>query len=186
MRLWDVSPPRDRLYALSSGLGADVPVCLHGRAAEVSGVGAVMTDAPPLPEAWLALVNPGAALSTPAVFKARAGDFSAPSPLAGPPGDVGALAAALKERRNDLTEAAIALAPEVGRCIAALAAAPGCLHSRMSGSGATCWGLFETGRAAGTAARALKEAQPTWWVRVAPLLTAADPIGPIEALPAFP
>lgn len=176
MQLWGVAPPRAELLRLAAGLGADVPVCLRGRATCVSGIGDGMTDAPPLPAAWLLLVNPGVPLSTPAVFQARKGAFTAPEPLDDAPRDAYALAQALTARRNDLTAAAISLAPEIGQCLAAIGALPGCLLSRMSGSGATCWGLFATEYDCRTAAKALRASQPGWWIEPAPMLTDVDPL----------
>lgn len=174
-RAWKVSLPSEALYALAGRLGADVPVCLHGRATTMTGVGEGLADAPPLPAAWLVLANPGVPLSTPAVFKARSGPFSAPAPLDEAPRDAEALAKALEHRRNDLTAAAISLAPEIGTTLAALAATPGCLLARMSGSGATCWGLFATEYAATAAARSLRTAYPLWWVEAAPMLAETNP-----------
>lgn len=174
-RLWGVGLPEPDMLALAGRLGADVPVCLRGRATTVGGVGEHLSDAPALPAAWLVLVNPGVPLSTPAVFKARSGPFSAPAPLAKAPRDAAALAAALAERRNDLTAAALSLAPEIGTVLTALSALPGCLLARMSGSGATCWGLFATEHAAHAAARTLRAGQEEWWIAAAPLLAESDP-----------
>lgn len=176
MRLWGVAPPRDVLLRLAAGLGADVPVCLRARATCVGGIGEQMKDAPPLPAAWLLLVNPGVPLSTPAVFQARKGAFTVPAPMDDSPRDAYALAKALTARRNDLTAAAISLAPEIGQCLAAIGALPGCLLSRMSGSGATCWGLFATEYDCRAAAKALRASQPDWWIEPAPMLTDVDPV----------
>jgi 4-diphosphocytidyl-2-C-methyl-D-erythritol kinase len=183
MRLWNVALPRDRLQALAGRLGADVPVCLRGRPMEMSGIGDILHEAPPLPAAWLLLVNPGVPLSTPQVFAARTGAFSAPAPVTDAPRDAGALAALLGPLRNDLTAAAISLEPEVGRALAALTILPGCLLSRMSGSGATCWGLFSTEYQCQAAARILRSEQPGWWVEPAPMLGVVDPFALAEAMP---
>jgi 4-diphosphocytidyl-2-C-methyl-D-erythritol kinase len=104
------------------------------------------------------------------VFKARSGDFSAPQPLTEAPADARALAEALAARRNDLTQAAISLEPVVGDMLALIAAQPGCLLARMSGSGATCFGLFADATTAQPAAAAVTAAQPGWWIAAAPLL----------------
>lgn len=170
VQLWGLSIAEDDLRAIGLTLGADVPVCLAGRPTLMTGVGEHLAPAPALPSAWLVLVNPRRPLSTPAVFKARNGDFSAPAPLAESPADAHSLAVALAARRNDLTHAAISLEPVVGDMLALIAAQPGCLLARMSGSGATCFGLFATPDTARPAAAALAAAQPGWWIAAAPLL----------------
>lgn len=170
-RLWALRPAGPDLMALALELGADVPVCLHGRAANVSGVGERIEDAPALPPAWLVLANPLVAVSTPAVFKARRGRFNQAAPLIEAPADAAALADALRARANDLTKAAVSLAPEIGGVLVDLGALPGCLLARMSGSGATCFGLFAAEAEARAAAAALADSRPQWWCAAAPLLT---------------
>lgn len=169
-RLWQIDLPPEQMRALALSIGADVPVCLVGRPTRMEGVGEVLTPAPALPPSWLVLVNPLVPLSTPSVFKARTASFSTPDPLTHAPADAQALAEALTVRRNDLTAPAIALLPLVGEMLAAIAAQPDCLLARMSGSGATCFGLFADEAAARTAAAALSAHQPGWWVAPAPLL----------------
>jgi 4-diphosphocytidyl-2-C-methyl-D-erythritol kinase len=163
-------------------LGADVPVCLAGHAARMSGIGEQVTAlSQPLPAAWLVLVNPGQAVSTPAVFGAVACRDNPPLPALHPWADAAALADWLRGCRNDLEAPALALCPAIGAVLAALAAQPGCLIARMSGSGATCFGLFaEEQQARAAVARLLGERaagdsrdQPgDWWVAAAPLLRA--------------
>lgn len=170
VQLWALTIPEDQLRAIGLSLGADVPVCLAGHPTLMTGVGEHLAPAPALPPAWLVLVNPRRPLSTPAVFKARSGTFSAPAPLTDPPADAHALAVALAARHNDLTHAAISLEPVVGDMLALIAAQPGCLLARMSGSGATCFGLFASPDTARPAADALTAAQPGWWIAAAPLL----------------
>ena len=167
-RLWSVAPAG--LPAIALTLGADVPVCLAGRAAQMAGVGEQLTPAAALPPAWLLLVNPRVGVATPAVFKARRGDVSPPMPLAEPPADAVALAAALARRHNDLTVPAVALAPVIGEVLAAIEALPDCLLARMSGSGATCFGLFADEAAARVAGAVLAAAHGDWWVAPAPIL----------------
>jgi 4-diphosphocytidyl-2-C-methyl-D-erythritol kinase len=109
------------------------------------------------------LVNPGVALSTPDVFAARTGDFSEAARFTDAPRDAAAFAQILAARRNDLAEAATALAPVIGDVLTALDAA-GAHLARMSGSGATCFGLFDDLGAAKSAAKRLQTDQPDWWV----------------------
>jgi 4-diphosphocytidyl-2-C-methyl-D-erythritol kinase len=149
------------LAPIALRLGADVPVCLASRAARMGGVGETLTAAPGLPPAGMVLVNPGVALATAAVFRARGAGFSAPAELPAAWPDAAAMANDLAKLRNDLQRPAIALCPEIGVVLSALVAVPGCLLARMSGSGATCFGLFPDGPAAEAAARAL--ARPGWW-----------------------
>lgn len=177
-RMWGVDLPHADLFALALGLGADVPVCLHGKAANVSGVGEALSDAPPLPPVWLVLANPLVAVSTPAVFKARRGRFNQPSPLTEAATDARGLAGALSLRANDLTKAAVSLAPEIGSLLVDLSGLPGCLLARMSGSGATCWGMFETEEAARSGAARLAAERPAWWATAAPLLADAQALRP--------
>jgi 4-diphosphocytidyl-2-C-methyl-D-erythritol kinase len=163
-RLWDMRPERDTLDAIAVKLGADVPVCLDGTASFLGGIGERRDAAPRLPAAGVVLVNPGIALSTPAVFAKRAGAFSAPARFVEAPRDAAGLAAVLRRRRNDLTEAATALVPAIRDVLAVLDATPGCLLARMSGSGATCFGLYADRAAARDAAAFLAGRQRGWWV----------------------
>jgi len=157
--LWRIALPVEELFDLAARLGADVPMCFAGRAALASGVGERLAPAPALPPCAILLVNPRAALPTPDVFKARRGAFSESRPLH-PWTDLASFAAALAERDNDLTDAAIALRPVVADVLAFLRKGDGALHVGMSGSGATCFALYESVELANRAAARL----PTpWW-----------------------
>ncbi len=162
-RLWALDLPEDRLHALAADLGADVPVCLAGRPAWLGGMGEMVADAPALPPLHLALANPGAPLTTPAVFKARTGGFSAPARWTDGVADVPALTARLAARRNDLTAPAAHLLPAIDTALDAMAAQPGCHLARLSGSGPTVFGLFDDAERAQAAAEALRAAHPGWW-----------------------
>lgn len=163
-RLWGGLPDRARLEELAWSLGADTIVCLDAVAAWMSGTGETVEPAGELPEAGLVLVNPGVALPTPLVFRARTGPFSKPCRFA-VPADAAGLAAALEGTTNDLAAPALRAAPIVGDVLAALESLPGTLLSRMSGSGATCFGLYADRDAAAAAAKALKSRAPAgWWV----------------------
>ncbi len=161
-RMWEVPGGAVDLPALAMEIGADVPVCLAGVASFVGGAGEELAPAPELPPAGLLLVNPGIQVATQAVFAARRGGFSPAGVFAGPIASVADLAALLAERDNDLTEAATRLAPAIGDVIDALAGLTGCRLARMSGSGATCFGLFDDARAAAAAAPAVR--RDGWWV----------------------
>ena len=159
-----------RLAAAARATGADVPVCLDAKARVMGGIGEVLSaplDLPPLPAV---LVNPGVPLATKDVFaafargggakKAEAFDAAALAGVA-----VEAASAALARGANDLEKAARALCPAVMDALAALAATHRCRLARMSGSGATCFGLYPSEAAAAAAAGALAGAHPGWWVR---------------------
>jgi 4-diphosphocytidyl-2-C-methyl-D-erythritol kinase len=123
-----------------------------------------------LPALPAVLVNPGVPLATKDVFAAfaRAGVAKAAAPFnaAGMTwASVEAALAALTDGVNDLEAAAISLCPAVAHVLAGLTATPGCRLARMSGSGATCFGLYVTGAAAAAAAQGLAAAHPDWWVR---------------------
>ncbi len=160
-RLWATRLPPPELLSLASGLGADVPVCLALAPARMSGVGERLHAAPALPEFGLVLVNPLVAVATAAVFRARAGDFSAPAELPTAWPDAGALARDLAGLNNDLEPAACVVCPAIHDVLAALRAAPGCLLARMSGSGATWFGRWESAEAARAAAA--RVARGDWW-----------------------
>lgn len=160
-RLWDVALPDEALRAVAAGLGADVPVCLARAACRMSGIGEVLSPAPRIPDCGLVLVNPGIALSTLAVFQARTAAFSEPAALPDGWADASTMARDLACLSNDLEAPALTLCPPIGAVLAALRAAPSCLLARMSGSGATCFGLFATPAQAVAAADLLR--RPGWW-----------------------
>lgn len=170
IRLWHLKPGESQLSSLALKLGADVPVCLKGKAVFMQGIGEKLLLAPALPEAWLVLVNPAIPLATPPVFKARSGPFSAPAPFDAPPNDLRDLVRLLRDRKNDLALPAISLVPAIADVKKALEAEKGCLLARMSGSGATCFGIFAGEEEARNAARSLAANQPGWWVAPAPLI----------------
>lgn len=176
-RLWRLDLDMNALATIGLALGADVPVCVHGRSSFFAGIGECVTPAPPLPPAWLVLANPGIALPTPQVFEARSGGFSEPGRFAASPASAAELALVLATRGNDLSAAAVCLAPVIGAVLAALKAVPGALLARMSGSGATCFALFADAPAAQAAAAALRAHHPDWWVVAAPLLANAPATG---------
>lgn len=172
--LWGLRLDDAELDRVALGLGADVPMCRRSKPLLVGGIGDELVSAPALPAFALVLVNPGVPLATAAVFAAfdagsAGGRGAVARPLRQAPANAAALAAELKRRANDLEGPARFLAPAVDAALAALASAPGCLLARMSGSGATCFGLFADRPAAERAASAIGRAQPGWWVVAAGL-----------------
>ncbi|RAP42399.1 4-(cytidine 5'-diphospho)-2-C-methyl-D-erythritol kinase [Rhodovulum viride] len=145
-------------------LGADVPVCLAPGPVRMRGVGEEILPAPALPDFGLMLVNPGVEVPTPAVFKGLVRKDNAPMPDLPNWTSAAVLAEWLAGQRNDLEPPARAEAPVIGEVLAAIAASPGCLLARMSGSGATCFGIYPDRAAAEHAAILLRESRPGWWV----------------------
>ncbi|MEJ0063412.1 MAG: 4-(cytidine 5'-diphospho)-2-C-methyl-D-erythritol kinase [Alphaproteobacteria bacterium] len=163
-RFWNLRPETLPLHEIARGLGQDIPACLLRRPCYFRNIGDELDPAPNLPRTGIVLANPGLSVPTPAVFKRRQGDFSPPARLE-PAATLQDLIAALKTRRNDLYAPAIELAPAIADCLNAVAATQDCLLARMSGSGATCFGLYETAALAGAAAAALQKQHPDWWVQ---------------------
>ena len=146
-------------------LGADIPMCLDPRPLWVEGVGDVLSTAPVLPEFHMVLVNPNVELSTAAVFAELEPPYGAP--MEAPKSDLTdyfSFIDWLRSGRNDLQDPAFRLAPIIVDCLAALNSMPHCNLARMSGSGATCFGIFETKEAAGAAAEMLRKEYSHWWI----------------------
>lgn len=158
-----------RLQEAACATGADVPVCLDPRARRMQGIGDVLSAALALPSLAAVLVNPRVSVPTKQVFAALQLDDARPA--SGPAltlsagADRKTLLSTLASGGNDLEPAAISLQPVVGDVLAALRALPACRLARMSGSGATCFGLFDSLKAAEAAAASLRKAKPDWWVR---------------------
>ncbi len=145
-------------------LGADVPVCALARAARMSGIGEIVRPIT-LPTLPAVLVNPGASVATPAVFRALMSKENAPMPSQVPEfRDVSACADWLSAQRNDLEVPAMGQARVIEQVLGDLTMTGGNLLARMSGSGATCFGLYATKAQAQMAASELASAHPDWWV----------------------
>lgn len=158
--LWRVAMPAEELFDIAASLGADVPMCLAGQPALASGVGEVLRPAPPLPACAILLANPRTPLATPEVFAARRGAFSAATPAPSTWPDLRTFAVDLAARGNDLTAAAISLQPAIADVLEVLRRGDGARYAAMSGSGATCFALYDTVEAARAAAARLPAA---WW-----------------------
>ncbi|MDO5620044.1 MAG: 4-(cytidine 5'-diphospho)-2-C-methyl-D-erythritol kinase [Paracoccus sp. (in: a-proteobacteria)] len=155
-------------------LGADVPVCVASIPARMRGVGEVLEALPNMPALPMLLVNPGVGVSTPAVFKALKSRDNPPMPALPAAWDGPVLIAYARACRNDLEPPALTLVPEVGAVLAALRG-QGADLARMSGSGATCFGLFLDDAACAAAGRAIAQAHPGWWVQATRIATGANP-----------
>jgi len=171
MALYNVTPQQaGDLDGLALELGADVPACLRSKALRMAGIGEEISIIEHFPALPAVLINPGVAVPTGPIFKA----LNLAQPSTGGEGlthlpengfrsgeDV---VGWLQHQRNDLQAPAIAIAPEVGDVLQALKASETCRLARMSGSGATCFGLFDTTAEADAFAASLAEQRPQWWV----------------------
>jgi 4-diphosphocytidyl-2-C-methyl-D-erythritol kinase len=182
-------PLDDAATRIAASLGADIPACLDGRPVWVSGIGERLDPLPGLPPLGIVLANPRRELPTAAVFGARQGEFTTDRFVRTTPRHAVGLFGLLRQCRNDLTEAAQSLMPEIGGMLDRLAALPGAYLARMSGSGATCLALFADRGTADHAAAALVAAQPGWWVSAGELLSSPPsvrPAGQTGSQPNFP
>jgi 4-diphosphocytidyl-2-C-methyl-D-erythritol kinase len=156
-----------RVLRAAANVGADVPVCVDPRPRVMRGVGQILSTPLAVPRFAAVLVNPGVAVPTKDVFATLRRSKRRPQPAANArsvPRDRDAFLTFLERRANDLEPAAIKLAPAIAEVLAALRDSSGCRLARMSGSGATCFGLYSSSRAAAAAARSIAAAHPHWWV----------------------
>jgi len=155
------------LEAVAGVVGADGPMCLRARSAWAEGRGDVLSDAPDLPPLHAVLVNPGVPSSTGAVYRAFDAGPAGATDRPAAPDDWNAAAVIdwLARQRNDLEPPALALTPAIRPALDAVAACEGVGLARMSGSGATVFGLFASDADANVAAAGLSQAHPGWWIR---------------------
>ncbi len=172
LRLFDASLPAEELRRLALSLGADVPVCLEGRACRMRGIGEVVEPLENFPELHGVLVNPGVPVPTAAVFsalglepgKTRNGAQFPDAALPALSGGAEEVLETLAGMGNDLQSPACALHPEIAGCLEFLDGLPGVRLARMSGSGGTCFALAGSAEEAGELCRTLRSAHPGWWV----------------------
>lgn len=169
------------LQEAARAIGADGPATLHAKHLFMAGYGERIRLLAPLPRTYCLLVNPRVVLATGTVFatlahqraaqhtKVSSGYATSDSEVAAV-GNFAALIAELNAKNNDLTPAAITLCPALGAGLAALAHHPACRLARMSGSGPSCFGLYQTRADARAAARAFKELFPSWWTTLGVLV----------------
>ncbi len=158
-RLWEIDSEDVRVVSIAETLGADVPACLQSQSCFGRGRGDELKpiDGDALKGAPVLLVNPGIALETAPVFAAWDGEDRGALSLADP-------LAIDADWRNDLADPAIAIIPEIGEVLAAVKEQGGCSFSAMSGSGATCFALFDDMAARDAAAARLAKSRPDWWI----------------------
>ncbi len=162
-RLWNLDVDQAGLARIGLSLGADLPMCLKAKPLIARGIGDELSPLADFPALALVLVNPGVTVSTPDVFKALTRRDSEALPALPKRLDFHGVRNWLETTRNDLDEASRSIQPAVGEAIKALNKA-GAGFARMSGSGATCFGLFETGNVAKRAAIEIRGRHPDWFV----------------------
>jgi 4-diphosphocytidyl-2-C-methyl-D-erythritol kinase len=165
----NLSRDDERVRAAARATGADVPVCLDAKPRVMRGIGEILSEPIGLPKFPAVLVNPGVAVPTKDVFAALAAPVLATSVMSNDRDAAVPDIPALAQQRNDLEAPAIRLQPVIAEVLAALRAHADCQLARMSGSGATCFGLFSSPRTAQDAARDLSTRHPAWWVRATAL-----------------
>lgn len=173
-RHWDLAINETDLIRLGLRLGADVPMCLASKPLIARGIGEALETLPAFPALPLVLVNPNIPLSTPEVFSALERRHNAPLPALEDLPDAATAVRWLDGARNDLEMPARRLVPQIEDGLGALRRA-GALTARMSGSGATCFGIFSSADAAARARRALACEHPEWFVLETETLAAEQP-----------
>lgn len=160
--IWQLGCSDRDLEEIALSLGADVPACLYGRPCFVTGIGERIEPYAGFPDHACLLINPGSSVPTPRVFAGfrdsrQEFSTSVAGQLPGAPPQL------LRQTRNDLESAAKEILPVITDVLSELAGIEGCLLGRMSGSGATCFGLFESSDQAQSAAAMLSQRHPQWW-----------------------
>jgi 4-diphosphocytidyl-2-C-methyl-D-erythritol kinase len=167
VKLWDIGIGDAALNEIALSLGSDVPVCVKSVPAIMTGRGEGLRAIGALPAMAMLLVNPRVGVSTGEVFR-RLGrtqaDVLPPAPPLPAPITTDMLLAHLAATRNDMEAPAIEIAPVIGEVLSVLRRS-GALLARMSGSGATCFALYDSDAAAEKAAQAVRTSHPQWWVQ---------------------
>lgn len=165
LKFWNKQIPDDALQELLLGLGADVPICYESKPAYFEGIGEIITPVKSFPALHAILIYPNAHSSTQEIFKNFDGKFSLPISLPENFKDTYDLIKFLKHQRNDLTTAAIKNASVIQQTLNSFSNLNDCLFFNMSGSGSTCFGLFDTAHQAEKATHDLHHHHPDWWIK---------------------
>lgn len=172
-RFWEVDAGHQALSRIGGSLGADLPMCLAAQPLLARGTGDELSPIAGVPALGLVLVNPGVGVSTPAVFSALAKRDNEALPPLPASFDFHTIRNWLETTRNDLEDAAQSIEPAIAAAKAALRRADAGFV-RMSGSGATCFGLFETGNVAKRAAAVIRARHPHWFVAATRSMPSGD------------
>lgn len=164
-KFWHLAHDADYLMPMLSHLGADVSVCFACEARVMRGIGDVLLPAIDMPDIPVLLVNPNISCATADVFLHYKNAFRASVCVPQHITCVSMLVKILEQTHNDLYAPALSLIPELDNVMSAIKTQSGALITRMSGSGATCFGLFETQKACESAAAVIAHDNPDWWVK---------------------
>ncbi|MCB2092117.1 MAG: 4-(cytidine 5'-diphospho)-2-C-methyl-D-erythritol kinase [Alphaproteobacteria bacterium] len=159
---------QQRIMELALEIGADVPVCLQSYSAQMCGIGERITPITIADDIYMLLVNPLKSVSTADVFKAYANsgqNFEREREIIKAPVHIPLMLDILKDSTNSLEQAACAIESDIGEILKALDKTEGALISRMSGSGATCFSLYQTKEECTAAALKMRKFNKSWWVR---------------------
>jgi 4-diphosphocytidyl-2-C-methyl-D-erythritol kinase len=164
--LWDLNLDQTGLCAIGAQLGSDIPVCVVSEPRWMEGRGEILSPMTSLPRLPLLLVNPRVPVPTKDVFAALQNRSGVDKKL--PPGgfrDAADLLRFLDASKNDLEEPATRIQPVIGEVLTAISALPGALFARMSGSGATCFGIFPDDESCKRAGETLSAKHADWWIQ---------------------
>lgn len=170
LRIWKAELPRQTLASLAVRLGADVPMCLESQPLMASGIGEKILPVPEIPSFAMVLGNPLVEISTPEVFRRLERRDNPPLAIPERPRDVAAWISIIRTFRNDLEPPARKLSEDIAT-LSDMLVAEGALLTRMSGSGATCFGLFYDMQGAASAAAALHQVRPDWYFKAVKTVT---------------
>ena len=165
LEYWKIAQKSDELMGLAQKLGADVPACLSCVTSRLEGTGEILTPLDPFPEIPVVLVYPARGSSTALAFTRYQGNFKPAADMPQGFENLDTLVKFLKTTGNDLHKAACESVPEIDNAVNALRLQRGCALARMSGSGSSCFGLYEDGESAERAAAEILKSNPDWWVK---------------------
>ncbi len=165
MQFWGIKSDEPYLLPLMTKLGADVPVCLNCQNSVVEGIGEILTPAPEIEEIPILIVNPLISCPTKDIFLHHNGIFKEKIKIPDYFSSIFDYVDFLKSTDNDLYMPASKLVPEIGNIINALETQNSCLLARMTGSGASCFALFENIEQAKQAKQAIIDENPDWWAK---------------------
>jgi 4-diphosphocytidyl-2-C-methyl-D-erythritol kinase len=163
-RLWKIDCGDDILQQIAATLGSDVPVCVGSETSWMCGVGEKLSSCHLGFAPGIVLVNPRISLPTKDVFAAYMADYSHPGAMPSHIYDMQALMGYMMASHNALQQPAITIQPVIAEILASIASSPSCRISRMSGSGATCFGLYDNEAMAIEAANHIRKEHSGWWV----------------------